>query len=104
MKQIHGYQKVEQIEIEDEKTAQIRLVDVSGVFVAVGIEPSSKQIDKRLLLPDGFIRADENGLTPIPGVFAAGDLRKKQLYQIVTAMSDGANAAYSAQQYLQQQS
>jgi Thioredoxin reductase len=103
LKQIFGSQKIERIEIKNEKTAQTRLIDVSGVFVAVGIKPNSKLIDERILLPDGFIQADENGITPIPGVFAAGDLRKKQLYQIVTAISDGANAAYAAQLYLQRQ-
>lgn len=103
VQRILGSDRVEHIEIQNTKTTEKRLVKVDGVFVAVGIAPNSKLIDKHILLPDGFIQADENGATPIPGVFAAGDLRKKQLYQIVTAMSDGANAAYSVQLYLQKQ-
>lgn len=103
VQRILGSDRVESIEIQNTKTTEKRLVKVDGIFVAVGMEPNSKLIDKRILLPDGFIQADENGATPFPGVFAAGDLRKKQLYQIVTAMSDGANAAYSVQLYLQRQ-
>lgn len=103
MQRILGSDRVEHIEIQDTQTTEKRLVKVDGVFIAVGMKPNSKLIDKHILLPDGFIQADENGATPIPGVFAAGDLRKKQLYQIVTAMSDGANAAYSTQLYLQKQ-
>ena len=103
VQRILGSDRVEHIEIRNIKTTEKRLVKVDGVFVAVGMEPNSKLIDKRILLPDGFIQADENGATPFPGAFAAGDLRKKKLYQIVTAMSDGANAAYSTQLYLQKQ-
>ncbi|MGE4484504.1 MAG: NAD(P)/FAD-dependent oxidoreductase [Oscillospiraceae bacterium] len=99
--EILGSISVEQLKLKNKITGETSLIDVNGVFIAVGIKPSSSIINEKLLFPDGFIRADEKGVTPVPGVFAAGDLRKKQLYQIVTAMSDGANAAYSAQLYLQ---
>ena len=99
--EILGSISVEHLKLKDKTTGETSLLDVNGVFIAVGIKPSSTIINEKLLFPDGFIRADEKGVTPVPGVFAAGDLRKKQLYQIVTAMSDGANAAYSAQLYLQ---
>ena len=48
----------------------------------------------------GYIRAGEDGCTNIPGIFAAGDVRTKKLRQIVTAVSDGANAVSSVQEYL----
>ena len=48
----------------------------------------------------GYIIADETCATGIPGVFAAGDVRTKQLRQIVTAVADGANAVTSVQKYL----
>ena len=48
----------------------------------------------------GYIKAAEDGVTSVPGVFAAGDVRTKQLRQIVTAASDGANCVTSAQNYL----
>jgi thioredoxin reductase (NADPH) len=48
----------------------------------------------------GYIIADETGATSVPGVFAAGDVRTKQLRQVVTAVADGANAVTSAEKYL----
>jgi thioredoxin reductase (NADPH) len=48
----------------------------------------------------GYIIADETGATNVPGVFAAGDVRTKQLRQVVTAVADGANAVTSAEKYL----
>jgi thioredoxin reductase (NADPH) len=101
VKEILGSQKVERLRLQDTQSEEESLLDVDGVFIAIGMIPNGSVVGGSLLLPGGFLKADENGVTPIPGVFAAGDLRKKQLYQIVTAMSDGANAAYSAQLYLQ---
>lgn len=101
VKEILGEQKVGHVRLHSRENGEESTLDVEGVFIAVGMKPNSALLGASLLLPDGFIRADEYGVTSIPGVFAAGDLRKKELYQIVTAMSDGANAAYSAQRYLQ---
>lgn len=100
VREILGSSKVEQILVENLKSGETEAIKLDGVFVAVGMLPNSEMLSKDLLLPNGFIRADEDGTTAIPGVFAAGDLRQKKLYQIVTAMSDGANAAHSAQIYL----
>ena len=49
---------------------------------------------------NGYIKAGEDGVTNIPGVFVAGDVRTKQLRQIITAAADGANAVTSVEQYL----
>lgn len=49
----------------------------------------------------GYIIAGEDGVTNIPGIFAAGDGRSKNLRQVVTAVSDGANCVYSVERYLQ---
>ena len=103
VEEILGSSKVEQIRLKDLKSGGTELVRVDGVFVAIGMQPNSDILPKELVLPNGFIRAEEDGTTAIPGVFAAGDLRQKKLYQIVTAMSDGANAAHSAQAYLRNQ-
>lgn len=97
---IEGGQKVERLVIAKAEGGETAL-PVDGVFVAVGVEPNSGRLPPSFPLSNGFIEAPESGETPIPGVFVAGDLRKKELYQIVTAVSDGANAAYSAQRYLQ---
>ena len=78
-----------------------RTIEVSALFVAVGIIPSSEIVSGAVKLDDGgFIITDENMATNIPGVFAAGDIRKKPLRQIVTAVSDGAVAATSAVEYI----
>jgi thioredoxin reductase (NADPH) len=100
VREILGSTRVEQLSVENLKSGETESIRIDGVFVAVGMLPSSDLLPKELLLPNGFIRADEDGTTAIPGIFAAGDLRQKKLYQIVTAMSDGANAAHSAQIYL----
>ena len=53
-----------------------------------------------LLSEHGYIKAGEDGKTSAPGIFAAGDVRTKQLRQIITAAADGANAVTSAERYL----
>ena len=68
--------------------------------VAVGITRNGQPFSQLLTLDHGYIAADETCETGVPGVFAAGDVRKKQLRQIVTAVADGANAVTSAERYL----
>lgn len=97
---IEGGQKVERLVLRSRVDGTERTLPVSGVFVAVGVLPNSSALEKVLPLSGGYVEADESCKTPIPGVFVAGDLRKKRLLQIVTAVSDGANAAWSAQEYL----
>lgn len=78
-----------------------KMLDVDGVFIAVGTVPNTGIITKLLQLDEGgYIIASEDGKTQIPGIFAAGDIRTKQLRQIVTAVSDGANVITSVQAYL----
>lgn len=76
-------------------------IDVNGVFVAVGTVPSSELVYGKVELNENkYIITDEKMRTNIPGVFAAGDIVEKPLRQIITAASDGAIAAYSAQEYI----
>jgi thioredoxin reductase (NADPH) len=98
---ITGSNKVEGIQVRNGKTAELTTISVNGVFVAVGMQPNAELLQGVLPLADGFVEAGESGETQIPGLFVAGDLRKKAFHQIITAESDGANAAYSAQLYLQ---
>ena len=100
-REIQGDTAVRRILVEDLDTGKQYTLPAAGIFVAIGIKPNSELLPHELLDPDGFIQVPESGVTSLPGVFAAGDLRRKQLYQIVTALSDGANAAYSAEVYLQ---
>lgn len=75
-----------------------------GVFVAVGTQPNTVLVQEILTLEEGgYIPADETTQTEIPGVYAAGDLRRKPLRQVITAASDGAVAATMAEKYLLEQ-
>jgi len=79
-----------------------RALEVSGLFVAIGTKPESELVkDQVELTEDGYVKAGEDTRTSVPGVFVAGDLRKKPLRQVVTAASDGAVAAYQAAEYIQ---
>lgn len=79
-----------------------RVLDINGIFIAAGSVPVTDVIkDVVRLNPAGYIEADENGVTSAPGFFAAGDARVKGLRQVITAVSDGANAAVSASHYIE---
>jgi thioredoxin reductase (NADPH) len=89
------------VRVKNKKTDEVTELAVSGVFIAVGTEPQSEEV-KELVATDesGYIIADQNQKTSVPGVFAAGDIVAKPLRQVVTAAADGAVAIYSAQAYL----
>lgn len=98
--EIRGDEKVRSLAVHNVKTDAVSDLKVDGVFVAVGITPNSQPYGELLELDHGYIRADETGTTSVPGIFAAGDVRTKQLRQIVTAVADGANTVTSAERYL----
>ncbi len=78
-----------------------RRIDVNGIFIAVGMEPETELVKELVELDEsGYIVAGEDGKTSLDGIFAAGDVRTKTLRQVVTAVSDGANAAISAEGYI----
>lgn len=97
---IRGEAKVDSIDIENVETGETKEIPVDGVFIAVGITPSSAIFGQLEMTEQGYIVAGEDGVTSIEGVFAAGDVRTKSLRQIVTAVSDGANAVTSVEKYL----
>ena len=73
------------------------------VFLAVGQKPQNEAVQGLLeLTPEGYVPAGENALTPVPGLFAAGDCRRKTVRQLTTAVSDGASAALAACDYLKE--
>ncbi len=101
LKSIEGDGQVRSIVTACKKDGSERTIPVDGVFIAVGIQPISGLVSGKLDLDQGgYVIADETGATSLPGVFVAGDLRKKQLRQIITACADGANAVTSVQDYL----
>ena len=72
-----------------------------GIFVFIGYEPQSKLFKDVITLDNqGFIPTDEDLATNVEGVYAAGDIRPKKLRQLVTAVSDGATAAFSIEKYV----
>ena len=78
-------------------------VECDGIFISVGRNPASGLVKDQLELDAAdYILAGESTETSIPGVYAVGDVRTKQLRQIVTAVSDGAMAAAMAEEYLAQ--
>lgn len=99
--EIAGEDHVECVKIWNKLDQTEKVLHVDGVFIAVGTIPNSGIVTKILHLDkNNYIIASEDGKTEIPGVFAAGDIRTKQLRQIVTAVSDGANVITSVQEYL----
>jgi thioredoxin reductase (NADPH) len=102
LKEISGENSVEKAVVVDVKTNENRDLKVNGVFVFIGLVPNALLFPLNLAVDESnYIVTDENMNTSIPGVFACGDIRKKHLRQIVTAASDGAQAAVSAQNYLE---
>ena len=93
--------KVTSVTVVNKYDQSERVIDTDGVFIAVGITPRSGFVGTGIETnAGGYIVAGENCETNIPGVFAAGDVRAKQLRQVVTAVADGANAVTSVQHYL----
>lgn len=96
VQEVKGEQVVTALQLEDGRS-----LEVSGVFVAVGMQPATSMLQGIVLMDDnGYIIADETGKTSAAGFFAAGDVRTKELRQIITAVADGANAATSAERYI----
>lgn len=98
---IHGEENVEKITVKDLKEDKEKDIMCDGVFIFIGLSPSSEFI-KGLIDTDenGYIITDEDMHTSQEGIFAAGDVRKKTLRQIITACGDGAVAATSAFKYI----
>lgn len=78
-----------------------RKLEVSGVFVAIGMLPNTELLKELVTLdPTGYVVAGEDCKTDVPGLFAAGDVRTKPLRQVVTAAADGAVAIKEIESYL----
>lgn len=100
--EIQGDQKVESLVLENVKDGSRRTLPVDGVFVLIGTDPITGFLQGSVVLdPAGYIITDEEMRANVPGVFAAGDCRRKSLRQMVTAAADGAIAAVSAERYLE---
>jgi len=99
--QIEGDGVVKQLTLKNTKNDRISILELAGIFVAIGSKPNSTQW--RGLLPldeEGYIVTNELMETKIPGIFAAGDVRHNSARQAITAAGDGATAAISAAKFL----
>jgi len=103
VERINGDDLTKSITVKNVKTNEVNDYDVSGVFIAVGYIPNSRPF-KDVVATDkgGHIIAGENCETNVAGIIAAGDVRTKELRQIVTAASDGAMAITAVEKYLNQ--
>ncbi|MBQ6886812.1 MAG: thioredoxin-disulfide reductase [Lachnospiraceae bacterium] len=98
---IEGDGQTEKMIIRSTKDESVQEKEIDGIFIAVGIHPNTAFVEGLLEMDEkGYIKAGEDGKTSVDGIFAAGDVRTKKLRQIITAVSDGANAVTSVQEYL----
>lgn len=101
IEKLNGDESLNSVDIINKDTEKITNIIIDGLFVAIGKIPSGN-IFKDLLnvTENGYIITDEDCHTNIEGIYAAGDIRKKKLRQLVTAASDGAIAAIEAIKYI----
>ena len=94
-------EKLSAVILEDVNTGAKTKLILDGVFICIGRNPETSLFANQLELKNGYIASDESCRTNLSGVFAAGDVRTKNFRQIVTALSDGATAAYFAEKYIE---
>lgn len=100
VEEICGGDMVDGIRIRNNKSGAASRLDVNGVFIAVGVVPNTDAFRGLVELDEkGYVVADETCATSGEGIFAAGDIRKKPMRQIITAVADGANAVNSVQNF-----
>ena len=96
-----GNEKLSGVVLQNVQTGEERELELDGLFVSIGRNPATEMFRGQLELDEaGYIVADESTRTSLPGVYAAGDVRTKEVRQIVTAAADGAVAAHYAESYL----
>ena len=91
------------VRLRDVNTGAQSVADCDGVFVSIGRKPASGLVQGQVELDEGgYVVAGEDTRTSLPGVYAVGDVRTKQVRHVVTAVSDGAAAVHAAEEYLGQ--
>ncbi|MDN5293327.1 MAG: thioredoxin reductase [Eubacteriales bacterium] len=101
--EILGTDKVEALLLQDAKTGEKRSIAVDGIFIYIGMKPNTEFIRELARVDEGgYLITDDNLMTSIPGIFAAGDVRQKKLRQVITAAADGAMAAVAVEKYLEE--
>lgn len=106
VEKVDGDELLSSMVVRNVKTGELTTIEADpddglfGVFGFIGYIPNSELYEGQIEMENGYILTDDSMHTNIPGVFAAGDIRKKSLRQVVTAASDGAIAAMQAEKYI----
>ena len=90
---LSGTNRLEEIQIVSND--EVESLSVSALFIYIGYTPTLEMLKEDILLDNGYAVVDENMMTSLPNLYAIGDVRKKNLRQIVTAINDGAIASYA---------
>jgi thioredoxin reductase (NADPH) len=101
LKEIKGKAGVEKVILQNLKDNTIKELDIEGIFIFVGINPTTDFVDVEKD-KQGFIKTDQDMRTSVNGIFAAGDCRTTPLKQVSTAVGDGAIAAYMVEKYIEE--
>jgi thioredoxin reductase (NADPH) len=95
-----GLDMVEALKVRS-RSGEMHEIPVNGVFLAIGWRPNTEFLDFDLIkTPDGYLKTDVTLMTSFSGLFAAGDVRDTDLWQVLTACADGARAAKSAAEHI----
>jgi len=98
---IEGSDFVQNLKVRNVKSGQQTTLDLSGIFISVGIKPNTGYLKDLVPLDTiGAIITNDRMETEIPGIFAAGDIRHNSVWQVIAAAGDGAIAAIAAEKYL----
>ena len=100
VKDIIGNDRLEGVLIKGKDDVIPSELTIDGLFVGIGMNPDSSLLKDKVEMDGDYIIADETCATSVKGIYAVGDVRKKQLRQVITACADGANAITSIQRYL----
>lgn len=102
LQEVTGEMKVETLKYRDKVTGEEKALNLDGIFVFVGWNAATDSFKGTIEMDEtGFIQTNDSMETNLAGVFAAGDVRVKELRQVVTAVSDGAIAAKAAEKYIE---
>lgn len=105
VEEVKGDGTLSSLVVRNTKSGHVEEIPVDGLFLYVGSNPNVAPVRNLVdLSKSGYVEANEDMSTKTPGLFVAGDVREKLLRQVSTAVGDGANAAWSAERYLLEQS
>ena len=96
-----GADVIEGVEVSS-KSGKDRQLAIDGIFLAIGWRPNTKMLDLQVEKTSaGYLKADQKLMTSFPGLFAAGDVRETDMWQVLTACADGARAAKYAAEFIE---